>query len=79
MTKLSLLEIDCSPDKIRSLGSLRGTLKYLEVHKCGLASTRDFLMCDSKDCNEDELDVALSQILIDERSNNSLPAKEVRS
>ena len=79
LTKLSLIEIDCSPDKNRSLGNLRGTLNNLEVHKCGLACPRDFLMCDSKHCDEGELDVALSQISIDERTNQPLPAKEVSS
>ena len=80
LTKLTLLEIDCSPEKISSLGNLRGTLKYLEAHKCGLTAPRDFLMCDSKDCDgDDPLDVALARVSVDERppSSQHLAAKEV--
>ena len=80
LTKLTLLEIDCSPDKISSLGSLRGTLKYLEAHKCGLTAPRNFLMCDSKDCDVDDPlgVVALSQVSVDERPTSQHPAaKEV--
>jgi len=79
LTKLTLIEIDCSPDKISSLGNLRGTLKYLEAHKCGLTCLRDFLKCDSKDCDDegDHLDAALARVSVDDRNNSGSAAKEV--
>ena len=57
LTKLVLIEIDCSPEKVTSLGTIRGTIRHLEVHKCGLASPRDILLCDTKNLSDEDLDV----------------------
>ena len=57
LTKLVLTEIDCSPEKITSLGPIRGTVRHLEVYKCGLATPRDILFCDTKNSSDDDLNV----------------------
>jgi hypothetical protein len=76
LTKLVLVEVDCSPEKITSFGSLRGTLKHLEVHKCGIVFPSDILMTDGKSLADVEIDVGLSQISVDD-TNNSPQVKEV--
>jgi hypothetical protein len=78
LSKLVLVEVDCSPEKITSFGSLRGTLKHLEVHKCGIVYLSDILMTDGKSLADAdvEIDVGLSQISVDD-TNNSPQVKEV--
>ncbi len=66
LTKLVLVEIDCSPEKITSLGPIRGTLRHLEVHKCGLVSPRDILLCDSKN-SADDIDEEVAKLLLTEK------------
>ena len=74
LSKLILVEVDCGPDKITSLGCLRGTVKHLEVHKCGgVVSPSDILMSDGKNGDEDQLDDVLSQ----PTNNSTNSVKEV--
>lgn len=65
--RLVLVDIDCSPTKIASFGSLRSTVKYLEAHKCGLSSIGSILLCDADNFCEDTI--------IDVSSVDKIPSK----
>ena len=75
LTKLVLVEIDCSPEKVTSLGPIRGTLRHLEVHKCGLVSPRDILLCDSKN-SADDIDEEVAKLTLSDKPVGN--SKEVR-
>ena len=47
LTKLVLVDINCCPERIESLGLTRTTLKHLEASNCGLKTIADMLLCDT--------------------------------
>ena len=47
LTKLILVEVEVSPEVIRSLGRVRATLTHLSANRCALKSVAHMLLCDT--------------------------------
>ena len=60
LTKLVLVDINCCPERIESLGLTRKTLKHLEASKCGLKSIADMLLCDTHHMDKGRLKIVLT-------------------